>query len=205
MPRGNPPPPIIRTRIPSSLQQVFIKSNRGQVVNIPPCSTDVSICRNWHDMASSRRRNRPCGVSIQICDEISIDESSSPQKMISFEVPDDMVDSTSISDISESDCGGSDDDDSSIDSVDMAFLEHVVKMKIVPSTSRWQSGDDRDVSPRKQIARKPSNPDIQDMITPRNRWIDGVENVSPLKHRLPPRIRSPDQSERSKVQEIPKH
>jgi hypothetical protein len=154
-------------------------------------------------MASSRRRNRPSGVSIQICDELSIDES--PRRIFSLEVPDDMVDSTSISDISESDCGGSDDDDSSIDSVDMAFLEQVVQMKIVPSHNRWESGDDRDVSPRKQITRKPSDPDIQDMIAPRNRWIDGVDNVSPLKHRLPPRIiRSPDQSERLKVQDIPK-
>ncbi len=35
--------PIIRTRVPADLQQVFIKANRGEVVDVPP----KSLCRHW--------------------------------------------------------------------------------------------------------------------------------------------------------------
>lgn len=191
MTRGNKPPPIIHTRIPASLQQVFIKSNRGQVVDVPPHSADVSICRNWHEISSSKRRYRKSSASFQICTgERSTDESI--RKVTSFELPDDTVDSTTVSDISDSDCGWSDDDDSSIDSVDLDFLEKVVRMEIAPS-SRWEPGD-RDVSLQKnQLVRKKSIPNIE-----KNRWVDGVQNVSPVKHRLPPRTRSPVPVNRSK-------
>lgn len=191
------PPPIIHTRIPASLQQVFIKSNRGQVVHVPPHSSDVSICRNWHDISSSKRRNRKKGASIQICcDDKSTDDSL--RKVTSFELPDDTVDSTTVSDISESECGWSDDDDSSIDSVDLDFLEKVVRMEIAPS-SRWEPGD-RDACPQKQLVRKKSLPNIDMAFTLNgNRWVDGVQNVSTAKHRLPPRTRSPLPCHRSKM------
>ncbi len=37
--------PIIHTRVPAALQQVFIKANRGEVVNVPP----NSFCRRWDE------------------------------------------------------------------------------------------------------------------------------------------------------------
>lgn len=37
------PAPIIHTRVPADLQQVFIKANRGEVVDVPP----RPLCRHW--------------------------------------------------------------------------------------------------------------------------------------------------------------
>lgn len=191
--KGNHPPPIIHTRIPSSLQQVFIKSNRGHIVDVPPHSADVSICRNWHDISSSKRRARKSGASIQIREDKS---ARSARKITTFELPDGMADSATISDISSSD-GYRSDNDSSIDSVDMNFLKQVMKMEVSPSC-RWESGN-CDASPQKRIVRVDSHPDMQ-MPPPQNRWIDGIHNVSPQKQRKPPRPKSPVPKDHTKVE-----
>lgn len=46
----NKPTPIIHTRVPADLQQVFIKANRGEVVDIPP----QSLCRYWGEHRTNK-------------------------------------------------------------------------------------------------------------------------------------------------------
>ena len=46
--------PIIHTRVPVDLQQVFIKANRGEVVDVPP----RSLCRQWEENRTKNDSNK---------------------------------------------------------------------------------------------------------------------------------------------------
>lgn len=48
------PTPIIHTRVPADLQQVFIKANRGEVVDVPP----QSICRHWGESRAKKESKK---------------------------------------------------------------------------------------------------------------------------------------------------
>lgn len=50
------PAPIIQTRIPAELQQIFLKSNRGEDVHVPP--SDANLCRLWEPQARKEVRKK---------------------------------------------------------------------------------------------------------------------------------------------------
>lgn len=124
--------PIIKTRIPPGLQLVFLASNRGETVNVPPPSAVASICRNWKEVSTRSKLKRSA------C----------------FDVPSDGLDSLSSIEFVDSlrdDClcnSSSDFLNSSVDSCDLILLDELKaycetqsepSRTAVPLLSRWEA------------------------------------------------------------------
>lgn len=72
------PPPIIRTRVPVALQQVFLAANRGELVDVPPAANISHLCRNWHEDKSICKSKRSLvSLSFDNSDEASLSSEDS--------------------------------------------------------------------------------------------------------------------------------
>jgi hypothetical protein len=67
------PPPIIHTRIPAALQQIFLAANRGESVDVPPDASISHLCRNWHEeRVAHKSKVLPTCASFDLTDDHSI-------------------------------------------------------------------------------------------------------------------------------------
>lgn len=171
--------PIIKSRIPPGLQMIFLASNRGETVHIPPPPAVSTICRNWQDVSARTISKRSA------CFDIPLGRNDSDSSLDCEDSADDEFTLLSMSDCSNS----------SVDSCDMDLIEELnafcktrgirpkskPSKKATPVVSRWEA------------TRKPINPK-KDTRSP-SRWETAKKDLSP-QNIQPSRWLSPVKSSR---------
>lgn len=144
--------PIIKSRVPPGLQMIFLASNRGDAVHVPPPPAISSMCRNWQEVSARTILKRSACFDIP-CDCDESDSDSSHGSLVS--VDDDVL--ASSSDFSNSE-----------DTCDLELLEELQAFcnakdvrtrsnpskKAAPIVSRWETAR-RSIVPKRET-RAPS-------------------------------------------------
>lgn len=115
--------PIIKSRIPLGLQMVFLASNRGETVHVPPPLAVSSICRNWQEVSTRTPLKRSARF------DIPFEGSDSSLSLDSPVAADNEYTLASMGDFPNS----------SVDSCDMDLLEELdafCKIKGLPQKSK---------------------------------------------------------------------